>query len=405
MSPVLPGLASRAGRFRGLVMAASCAALAAGCSSTTPKAPLEGASESREYFSEAEYGVRASPRVASLGATMPSGGGRYQLGRPYQIKGRWYRPKEDPNYVKVGAASWYGQAFHGRLTANGEVYDMMRLSAAHPTMPLPSYARVTNVGNGSSVLVRVNDRGPFARNRVIDLSRRAAELLDYKDDGVATVRVEYVGPAPLEGRDDQYLMASYNPGNVSPDPSDGLPSGVLIAMSGSTPQAALPGVSANAAFAGQPGLVKPPLATGSGFALPPVGPIARERPQPPAEVGGKQMAALSYIEPRVARAAGAFDHLLDDGVASADPAGRWNGGAAEAGDSYINAGSWRSRREAERQAQRLAALGTVTMEAGEDETGSAAFTVTLVADGRMSLDRMLQIAWASGAEDAFIVRQ
>jgi rare lipoprotein A (peptidoglycan hydrolase) len=88
-------------------------------------------------------------------------------------------PKEDKRYAKVGLASWYGDAFHGRLTANGEVYDMTHLTAAHPTMPLPSYARVTNLKNGSSVIVRVNDRGPYHEGRIIDVSERAAQMLDY----------------------------------------------------------------------------------------------------------------------------------------------------------------------------------------------------------------------------------
>ena len=123
---------------------------------------------SKEYFSEAEYGVKASPRVTNMQSNLPRGGGRDQLGKPYKVRGKMYYPKEDKNYKKVGAASWYGDAFHGRLTANGEIYDMTHLTAAHPTMPLPSYARVTNIENGSSVIVRVNDRGPYSHNRLID---------------------------------------------------------------------------------------------------------------------------------------------------------------------------------------------------------------------------------------------
>lgn len=183
----------------------------AGCNAPAPKSSLKGTTE---YFAESEYGVKASPRVVSSESGMTRGGGRYQVGKPYQIKGRWYRPKEDPNYVAEGKASWYGEAFHGRLTANGEVYDMAHLTAAHPTMPLPSYARVTNLENGNSVIVRVNDRGPFVRDRVIDLSKRAAELLEYRHMGVADVRVEYISPAPLHGNDDQYLLASYRPKGV-----------------------------------------------------------------------------------------------------------------------------------------------------------------------------------------------
>ncbi|MEM1046034.1 MAG: septal ring lytic transglycosylase RlpA family protein [Pseudomonadota bacterium] len=164
-----------------------------------------------------KYGVAASPRVVKTGKSIPKGGGRYMIGKPYKIAGKTYRPHEDPDYKKVGLASWYGDAFHGRLTANGEVYDMHRLTAAHTTMPLPSYARVTNVKNGRSVIVRVNDRGPFHGNRIIDLSKRTADLLDFKSAGIAKVKVEYVGKAQLDGRDDDFLVASYRgPGGVTP---------------------------------------------------------------------------------------------------------------------------------------------------------------------------------------------
>ncbi|WP_246741720.1 septal ring lytic transglycosylase RlpA family protein [Bartonella sp. W8122] len=135
-----------------------------------------------------------------------------------------YLSTSERAYKKVGRASWYGAAFNGRLTANGEIYDMHNLTAAHPTMPLPSYARVTNLENGASIIVRVNDRGPFAADRVIDLSKQAATMLDYKDDGLADVKVEYVGRAPIEGNDNEFLMASYKPGNITPE--------TLLAMAG-----------------------------------------------------------------------------------------------------------------------------------------------------------------------------
>ncbi len=126
---------------------------------------------------------------------------------------------------------------------------MTHLTAAHPTMPLPSYARVTNLKNGSSVIVRVNDRGPYHEGRIIDVSQRAAEMLDYANIGTAKVKVEYVGRAPLDGHDDQYLMASYHPGNRAPDPSDGLPTGVMVAMNGPSPS--LPIGAAAVPFPGQ----------------------------------------------------------------------------------------------------------------------------------------------------------
>ncbi len=181
-----------------------------------------------EHFTESEYGVKASPRVTDL-KKVPKGGGREQIGRPYKVRGKWYYPKEQPGYVKVGNASWYGASFHGRLTANGEIYDMFGLSAAHPTFPLPSYARVTNTKTGASVLVRVNDRGPYVADRMMDLSSKAADLVGYKGDGVGRVKVEYVGKAPLNGDDTPVLMASFRPGKA-PSANDGLASGVMLAM-------------------------------------------------------------------------------------------------------------------------------------------------------------------------------
>jgi rare lipoprotein A len=139
---------------------------------------------------------------------VPKGGGQYLVGHPYTIAGRTYYPAESPGYSVTGMASWYGDAFHGRRTANGEVYDMHGLTAAHPTMPLPSYARVTNVSNGYSVIVRVNDRGPYHGGRVMDVSSRVADVLDFKGAGTAKIKVDYVGRAPMEGSDDRTLLAS-----------------------------------------------------------------------------------------------------------------------------------------------------------------------------------------------------
>ena len=150
---------------------------------------------------------------------MPKGGGTYRVGKPYTVAGRVYVPEEDVNYREEGLASWYGDDFHGRLTANGEVFDMASLSAAHPTLPMPCYARVTNLSNGKSLIVRVNDRGPYHGNRVMDVSSRAADLLEFKGNGIARVRVEYVGRAPLEGSDDRQLIATLRTGAPAPSPS------------------------------------------------------------------------------------------------------------------------------------------------------------------------------------------
>ncbi len=132
---------------------------------------------------------------------MPKGGGIYKVGKPYQVAGRWYVPREVDHYDQSGIASWYGAAFHGRRTANGEIYDMNALTAGHPTLPLPSYAYVTNLDNGRTILVRINDRGPYVNDRLIDLSRRSATELGYTRHGLARVRVRYAGRAPLNGND------------------------------------------------------------------------------------------------------------------------------------------------------------------------------------------------------------
>ena len=165
------------------------------------------------------YGVSSSPRVVAFGEPVPKGGGTYRVGKPYTVAGRVYVPEEDPHYREEGLASWYGDDFHGRLTANGEVFDMASLTAAHPTLPMPCYARVTNLSNGKSLIVRVNDRGPYHGNRLMDVSSRAAELLEFKGNGVARVRVEYVGRAPLEGSDDRQLIATLRTGVPAPSPS------------------------------------------------------------------------------------------------------------------------------------------------------------------------------------------
>ncbi|MEM9332841.1 MAG: septal ring lytic transglycosylase RlpA family protein [Pseudomonadota bacterium] len=184
-------------------------------------------------FASRDFGVAGSPRVTKS-KRVKKGGGTYKVGKPYTIRGKRYVPREDPDYNKVGLASWYGPNFHGRLTANGEIYDQYGLSAAHPTLPLPSYAKVTNLENGASVTVRVNDRGPYSKNRIIDLSSRAAQLLGYTRKGVAKVKVEYVGKARLDGLDESYLVASYDPGTLNPNTIPPNPGGEILLAQNTT---------------------------------------------------------------------------------------------------------------------------------------------------------------------------
>lgn len=195
------------GAWRGIAVVSACLVLA-NCSSSGLSSRIDP-----------KYGVSSSPRVVAMGDPVPKGGGTYRVGKPYTVAGQLYIPEENVNYRQEGLASWYGDDFHGRLTANGEVFDMTSLSAAHPTLPMPCYARVTNLANGKSLIVRVNDRGPYHGNRVMDVSSRAADLLEFKNTGVARVRVEYVGRAPLEGSDERLLTATLRTGAPAPAPS------------------------------------------------------------------------------------------------------------------------------------------------------------------------------------------
>jgi rare lipoprotein A len=128
--------------------------------------------------------------------------GAVKTGKPYQVRGTWYYPSAGSGYDEQGIASWYGPNFNGKSTANGETYNMYHLSAAHPTLPLPSYVEVTNTQNGRTIVVRVNDRGPYKHGRILDLSKRAAELLSVTQSGTAPVRVRFLKMAPLVGGDE-----------------------------------------------------------------------------------------------------------------------------------------------------------------------------------------------------------
>jgi rare lipoprotein A len=217
----------------GLMLVAGVAMLAA-CTAQSPN---------EERLSSADYGVGASPQVVAYGEPVPKGGGRYLVGEPYRIAGHTYVPHDYSSYSAVGLASWYGRGFHGRRTANGEVYDVADLTAAHPTLPLPSYARVTNLANGRSVMVRINDRGPFRRDRLIDVSASVAKLLGFDRAGTTRVKVDYVGPARMDGLDRKILLASYRGSKAAHDDisvaasKPATPSVILASASAKPPQA------------------------------------------------------------------------------------------------------------------------------------------------------------------------
>jgi rare lipoprotein A len=171
-------------------------------------------------------GTRHSPGAGSSSAGDTRAQGLYKVGKPYQIEGAWYYPAEDWTYNESGIASWYGEAFHGKNTANGETFDLNAITAAHRTLPLPTIVEVTNLDNGRTLQVRVNDRGPYARGRIIDLSRRSAQLLGFEGPGTAKVRVRILVPESIQaaslarhnGSDDKAVAALDAPPVPAPLP-------------------------------------------------------------------------------------------------------------------------------------------------------------------------------------------
>jgi len=139
--------------------------------------------------------IASAALAACAGTPRPSVANAHGTMKPYQVRGQWYVPKDDPRYDEVGIASWYGPQHQGRPTADGEIFDMRRASAAHKTLPLPCIVEVRNLENGRKIRVRVNDRGPFKKDRIIDLSQEAARELGFLDKGTAKVRVRYIGRA------------------------------------------------------------------------------------------------------------------------------------------------------------------------------------------------------------------
>lgn len=391
----------------------------AGCASAPQSKSKQ--KRSKEYFAESKYGVRASPRVTNVkGKPLPRGGGRNQVGKPYKVKGKWYYPKEIKNYTAVGRASWYGDAFHGRLTANGEIYDTTHLTAAHPTMPLPSYARVTNLETGTSVIVRVNDRGPYERDRVIDLSQKAAEMLDYQHHGTANVKVEYVGRAPLEGADDAFLLASYRPGKDVPI---GQPAtGVMLAMNGPTPTVPAPQAAVAMASA-----VPEPVSVPVPQAIPASRPVAEQVPQDlPFAVnpsygdgtGGVPVPASRLTksnagEQRIAGFAGyapdqtalsahaeqkTYGHILTAGSGGAN----WKAAGGVAQGEYVELGLFNRLSDVEKLEKALAKQAKVTRTKTSTKDG-VRYELTAQAISGAN-DDLLRAAWQVGAADAFVVR-
>lgn len=287
------------------------------------------------------------PRLASRLSSGPAGalpsgaGGRYKVGDPYQVAGVWYVPKEQPNYDQTGIASWYGDEFNMKPTANGEIFDMTALSAAHTTLPLPCIVEVTNLDNGRKLQVRVNDRGPFVGGRLIDLSHAAARELGYDRAGLAHVRVRYVGPAQLGGPNTGLRYAA-NQARPTP-PSPPAPSYAPPAIKGPTP--AWPSAPPPLTGAALPALPMAPVAVASA-ALPAIpGAVAAAAPSiTPAASAPAQMAAAAPPPPPPIQ------------VAAPTP-------VVAASNVYrVQAGAFSDEANAQRVASQLGAAGDATVE-------------------------------------------
>jgi len=312
----------------------------------------------RKAFTSREFGVAVSKRVTS-NPNPPHGGGIRVVGDPYKVRGLWYKPKADPvGYDVKGVASWYGWDFHGRLTANGEIFSANAITGGSPDLPLPSYGRVTNLDNGRSLLVRFNDRGPYMAGRVVDLSEKAASLLGYANNGTARVRVQYVGPAPLNGDDTRYLMASLNQGET---PSYGF---------GQTTQLA----------SVEPADIRPmaaPRARIGSLAAP--HPLARSSGNPELRQVLAAVSTLSYAEARTEDANINSAHAAVDAMASRVPDLReW----VEATDDDQRAiklvlGVYENPGVARATAMQFAMLGAVDEDAVTADDGAAATQLTL----------------------------
>jgi rare lipoprotein A len=220
---------------------------------------------------------------------IPPNAGVYKVGNPYQIQGTWYYPHEQPEYDETGIASWYGPNFHGGRTANGEIFDENALTAAHRTLPMPVNVRVTNLENGKSIILRVNDRGPYAKGRIIDVSKAAAKLLGFWGQGTAKVRVTYVARADLGGGEPPPSETPPEIANAVPAaPTDKIATSTLGIVPGATVAPPVP----------LPALPLPPVSTP---------PIAIAETQPTGEVEHVSVPAMTHMYVQ----AGAFNLLAN----------------------------------------------------------------------------------------------
>jgi rare lipoprotein A len=318
----------------------------------------------------------SSNRPAEVGSPpgIVPGQGVYKVGKPYQVDGVWYYPSEDPDYDQKGIASWYGPNFHEKYTANGEIFDQNGLTAAHRTLPMPSIVEVINLENGRSIKVRVNDRGPFVGDRIIDMSRRSAQLLGFERQGTAKVEVRYVVPDSLEAQ----ALARDNGGGQAPGETPAAaPAGAVVAQAlpsagPSAPAPAPAPVQRTEIAAAPPSTLPPPPAMPSYAEIPaePTQPAPLPAPAAPPQPVLPQTVSYQPVGP---------SHI------------------------YIQAGAFSQGDNAMRMKSKLGGLGPVSV-VGVQVNGMSVYRVRLGPVATVDeADRLLEKAKEAGAAEARIV--
>jgi rare lipoprotein A len=329
-------------------------------------------------------GCGSQPRIGTYTSTGHYAAGHplYRVGEPYKIKGVWYYPAVDYNYDRTGVASWYGEQFDGRYTANGEIFDLNQLTAAHTTLPMPSIVQVTNLENNRSLQLRINDRGPFVGGRLIDVSRRSAQLLGFETKGTTPVRVQIVKDASIQ---------------VAEEAMHGSGGAVLVAqMPAVAPMAQPPQSYAEAAL--------PPSALAAKVVAGPIVDTQRAAPPPSAPqhnvVAGPivdtQTAALPPPSPPPRVIAGPV-------VAARMPPSQPRVAVESSGQIFIQAGAFSVRGNAQRVQSRIAPLGSVEVMTAS-VNGTEIYRVRLGPVGSAEqADRLLHRVVGSGYPEARIV--
>lgn len=363
----------------------------------------------------------APPTASGPPVRTTHGQGYYKIGKPYQIDGTWYYPRENWSYDETGIASWYGEQFHGRYTADGEIFDLNEMTAAHRTLPMPVVVRVTNLDNGRSIKLRVNDRGPYARGRIIDVSRRAAQMLGFEKAGTAKVRVQIDVPDSME-----VATAAGRPGGP---PSIGMAVAEVVSAPLTLPVSALEAMSGKPE--GQPAEAhpQPPSPPPSQPRTQPAAIAVASQPLPPpsppasreVRVADNAPIAPSPAPRTVSRASNDRPYLIDDlpGEPGASPPAqpvavedmppplpaKVEIAPVHPSQIYIQAGAFADQNNAVRLSTRLAALGSpVNIVSGVTGAGAPIFRVRLGPVASVDdADALLNRVMANGIAQARIV--